>query len=140
MPSIGLPILLGLIALGTALIFVACDNGTSPDPTTTTYTPSLSQGTIAHYWLNEQGHIAFSGGAAATVTNAAGQSVVITASGEGYTDQHWYVKGAEDTAQMGLSSYTFNAAGKDAGDYKIGLRVSKDGRQYYAEYTVTVTE
>jgi hypothetical protein len=40
---------------------------------------------------------------------------------------------------MGLASYTFNAAGKDAGEYKIGLRVSRDGQQYYAEFTVTVT-
>jgi uncharacterized repeat protein (TIGR02543 family) len=103
------------------------------------WSPAGTAGITVQYWINEQGHIAFTNGTSASVTTAAGQSVVIAASGTGYAGQKWYVNGAEDASKAGQSSFTFTGAGKAAGRYAVGLQVSKDGKYYYAEFIVTVT-
>ncbi|MDR0563219.1 MAG: InlB B-repeat-containing protein [Spirochaetaceae bacterium] len=103
------------------------------------WSPVGTAGITVQYWINEQGHIAFTNGTSASVTTAAGQSVVIAASGTGYSGQKWYVNGAEDASKAGQSSFTFTGAGKAAGRYAIGLQVSKDSEYYYAEFIVTVT-
>ena len=94
---------------------------------------------LAYYWINEQDQIAIAGGPT-TLSKADGNSLAITAAGEGYTNQHWYVNGVEDTEKAGSLIYTFSASDKAVKTYNIGLRVEKDGKFYYTEFAVTVTE
>jgi hypothetical protein len=103
-----------------------------------TVNPVGAAGITQAYWLNEQGHISFTGGSSATI----GQEVVITAQDTGYSGQKWYVNGAEVASQAGQSSYTFTGAGKAPGKYAVGLLVKKGSGYYdpyyYAEFIVTV--
>ena len=94
---------------------------------------------FAYYWINEQDEIALAGGST-TLSKTNGDSLTVTAGGENYTDQHWYINGTEDTEKAGSLLYTFSSSDKDVKTYYLGLRVEKNGSYYYAEFAVTVTE
>jgi hypothetical protein len=59
----------------------------------------------------------------------------------GYTDHAWTVNGSPVAADDGSGAvYTFTSAGKNPGDYRVGLRVKRtaDGEWYSGEINITV--
>jgi hypothetical protein len=129
---------------GTKTITITYSGFTAP-PFTVTVTPDGSpptgEGTIQYYWVNELNNLVLSG-TSLSISNAPGQAVTISAGGTGYTGQRWYINGEIDNTHYEAPDYTFKGAGRDPGDYIIGLQVwmtvGGKNQSYYAEITVTV--
>ena len=111
--------------------------------TTVKFPVTGSGGYMALYWANQQGE---SGIASVTerpdpntftLDRSEGEFLTIGAIGPGYTVYQWSVNGVS----LGSGAeYTFSSVGKPNGAYTISLIVSKDGKYYNINFTVTVTD
>ena len=90
---------------------------------------------IEYYWVNEQDVIV---GNAFTLPR--GEILEITANDDGYSNQRWYINGAEDQLQTGNVTYFFSSGEKELKRYTVTLIVEKGGKYYNANFMVTVTE
>jgi len=94
---------------------------------------TASQGKVEYYWINEHGSLVTSSGGEIIIT--AGETLTITAQGEGYDVKQWHLNGI-NTDQSGN---TFNFSRNTAGKHTVGLFVEKDGELYNTNITITVT-
>ena len=97
-----------------------------------------SEAVLVYYWLGANDTIATAGGPLAITGSG---SVTFSAAGDGYTIVHCFINGIADANFTG-GSYTFSAAGAPNGTHavEVALLISKGGKYYSAEFTVTVTK
>jgi len=95
---------------------------------------------IEYYWVNEHDVITTSSGTGNVTILPRGETLTIIANGSGYSNQRWYINGAEDTLQAGNITYSFSSEEKDAKRYTVALIVERGGKYYNANFAVTVTE
>jgi hypothetical protein len=89
---------------------------------------------IEYYWVNQHDDLVTTSGGQTTVID--GETLTITAQGDGYTNHQWHVNGV-NTGQSGV---TYNFSSTINGKYIIGLFVEKDGKLYNTNITITVQE
>ena len=108
---------------------------------TVTTLQTIPTNRVEYYWVNEQDVITTtSNGTGNDITLPRGETLTITANGNGYSNQRWYINGAEDKLQTGNGTYSFSSGEKDAKRYTVTLIVEKGGKYYNANFMVTVTE
>jgi hypothetical protein len=90
---------------------------------------------VMYAWVNENDQIVTSSGAL-TLSRGANESLTMSVTGSGYLSYRWYYNGV--VTGRTANSYTFNSAGKDNGNYNIGLQVWKDAVWYSTLITITV--
>jgi len=96
---------------------------------------------IEYYWVNEHDIITTTNsGTGNAIILPKGETLTITANGNGYLNQRWYINGAEDKLQAGNITYSFFSEGKDSKWYTVALIVEKGGKYYNTNFAVMVTE
>ena len=93
---------------------------------------NVSQEIFEYYWVNAHGSLVTSSGGAATIST--GDTLTITAQGDGYTVVQWHVNGIN----TGQSGNTFNFISFASGPHTIGLFVEKDGKLYNTNISIMV--
>jgi len=102
---------------------------------------SIGTATLAaYYWLDEQEGILASTSGSLSLSRGDGDTLAITASGGGYTNQQWFVNGAHQAAADGSPTFEFSSAGRPDGEYRVDLFVEKGGRNYSVSFTVVVMD
>jgi len=104
---------------------------TTIQPPTTPNPPPVSPIKILHYWVDQHDNLITTSSA---TTVAAGETLAITAQGDGYVFQQWFLNGV-DTEQSGN---TFSFSSTIAGNHTISLFVEKAGKLYNTNIVVTV--
>jgi len=92
----------------------------------------VSPDIICYYWVDQHDSLVTSDGNTAIIT--VGETLAISAQGEGYTVHQWHLDGV-DTGQSGN---TFYFSSPTAGNYTVGLFVENDGKVYNTNIAVTV--
>jgi len=106
--------------------FIALPTGpTEPEP------PITSPINIIHYWVDQHGSLVTSNSAA---TVAAGETLAITAQGNGYTVRQWYLNGVPTGQNDSIYNFNSTAAGK----HTVGLFVEKGGKLYNTNIFIIV--
>jgi hypothetical protein len=85
-----------------------------------------------YYWIDQHGSLVTTGGGEVSI--APGETLAITAQGDGYSVRQWHLNGV-DTGQSGNTYYFSDAA---AGKHTAGLLVAKDDKLYNTNITITV--
>ena len=117
------------------------ETGAASGSLTVTTLQTVPVNKIEYYWVNEQDVIATtSSDTGNAITLPRGETLTITANGNGYLNQRWYINGAEDILYAGNAAYLFSSEEKDAKRYVLTLIVEKGGKYYNANFAVTVTE
>jgi len=93
--------------------------------------PVNSSINIIHYWVDQHGSLVTNNSAAAL---AAGETLAITANGNGYTVRQWYLNGAP----TGQNGSVYNFTGTAMGKHTVGLFVEKGGKLYNTNIFITV--
>jgi len=106
---------------------------------------TLSESKFVHYWADEHGELAtndYDGDGSIILCRNSGDEVTITASGENYTDQRWFIDGVEDAGKSGSDSYTFSSTGKSIKQYTVTLLVKNEenGKFYNTNVSIAVEE
>jgi hypothetical protein len=74
------------------------------------------------------------------LSRSAGETAVITAATDGYSDYQWTLNGSTVTPDGSADTYTFNSALKGNGKYTVGLTVKYDNEWYSTTITITVKD
>jgi hypothetical protein len=91
-------------------------------------------------WVNEDGSLITGPAENITLSRSAGSSLTVQAAA-GLTDVQWTLNGIDIPAPRGTAqSISFGAVNYPAGNYNLGLRVTKGGAPYSVEIEFTVTE
>jgi len=99
---------------------------------TFTILQTVSPGRFEYYWVNQHGSLVTTSGGAVTI--AAGATLTITAQSTGYTVVRWHLDGVD----IGQSGNTYEFSSMAIGKHTVGLLVSKDGKLYNTNITITV--
>ena len=94
--------------------------------------PVMGSVKFEFYWVDEHNSLVTTNSGQPSI--APGETLAIAALSDGYTVQQWHLNGAH-TGQSG-GTYYFTAAA--AGNYTIGLFVTKDGKLYNTNIVITV--
>jgi len=109
----------------------------TPDGTTSSVTlyakwDSGSTSKIEYYWVDQHSSLVTTSGGSALA--GPGESLAITAQGDGYTVHRWDLNGI-NTGESG-NTYIFSST--TMGKHTVGLIVEKDGRFYNTNINITV--
>jgi hypothetical protein len=121
---------------GTAIVTIigAGNYEGSTGNITFTILQTVSPNRFEYYWVNQHGSlITTSGGATSIVI---GETLTITAQGNGYVVRQWYLNGVN----TGQSGNTFIFSSITAGKHNVSWFVEKDGWLYNSNITITVVE
>ena len=94
---------------------------------------------FVYYWLDQHGELLTTSTGTlhnGTVQINQGDTLAITALGDGYTVQGWYVNGISS----GSSSPTYYFTANTAGQHTVGLLVEKNGKLYNSNIVITVAD
>jgi len=104
---------------------------TPPTPPTEPEPPITSQIKIIHFWVDQHDSLVTTDG---TASVTAGETLAITAQGEGYTVRQWFLNG-NPTGQND-NAYYFNSTA--IGKHTVGLFVEKGGKLFNTNIFITV--
>jgi hypothetical protein len=87
---------------------------------------------FVYFWIDEHGELLTTSNGALHINN--GETLAITAQGEGYSVRGWYVNGIDS----GQNSDTYLFSSETAGRHTVGLLVEKNGKLYNSNIVITV--
>jgi hypothetical protein len=99
---------------------------------TLTILQTVPENRFEFYWVDQHGSLVTTSGGAVTIN--AGNTLTITAQAAGYTVSQWHLNGIN----TGQSGDTFNFSSTTIGKHIIGLFVTRGGRLYNTNITITV--
>jgi hypothetical protein len=98
----------------------------------TTSPSSLSEGRFEYYWVDRHGSLVTTSGGETTIKY--GETLTISAQGDGYDVRQWYLNGMN----TGKSGDTYTFLSTIAGKHTVSWLVEKDGKLYNTNLTITV--
>jgi len=108
------------------------ETGTVNGSLTVTTLQTISPNRFEYYWVDQHDNLVTTSGGATSI--ALGETLTITAQGDGYIVWQWYLDGLN----TGQSGNTYNFSSTTAGKHIVSLSVEKDGKLYNTNITITV--